>query len=211
MKHEWRKKEKVVYLPKNKPELIEIPEFKFFTIEGEGNPNNNSFPEYIGVLYSLSYAIKMSPKKGIEPKGYYDYTVYPLEGIWDLNEEAKKSYNGTLNKDDLIFKLMIRQPGFVTEEFAQKILEITKVKKPHELLDKVKFETISDGLCIQMMHLGSYDNEPESFKQMEEFSANEGFQRISKVHREVYLSDARKVAPEKLKTVLRFQVIPSKN
>ncbi len=211
MKHEWKKKEKKFYLPKNKPEILEIPEFKFFTIEGEGNPNNNSFPEYIGVLYSLSYAIKMSPKKGIEPKGYYDYTVYPLEGIWDLNEEAKKNYNGTLNKDDLIFKLMIRQPGFVTEEFAQKILEITKVKKTHELLDKVKFETISDGLCIQMMHLGSYDNEPESFKQMEEFSANEGFQRISKVHREVYLSDARKVAPEKLKTVLRFQVIPSKN
>ncbi len=204
MKHEWKKKEKSIYIPKNKPELIKIPKFKYFTIEGEGNPNSGLFPEYIGVLYSLSYAIKMSPKKGIEPKGYFDYTVYPLEGIWDLNEKAKKNYNGVLNKDDLIFKLMIRQPDFVTEEFAQIIIELTKEKKPHELLSKVKFEKISDGLCVQMMHLGSYDNEPESFKLMEEFASNEGYIRKSKVHREIYLSDARKVAPEKLKTILRF-------
>ncbi len=107
MKHEWRKKEKEIYLPKNKPVRIKIPEYKFYTIEGRGNPNDDFFPEYIGVLYSLSYAIKMSPKKGMEPEGYYDYTVYPLEGVWDINEEAKKNFNGVLDKDSLIFKLMI--------------------------------------------------------------------------------------------------------
>ena len=206
MKHEWKKNEKQFYLPKIKPERITIPDFSFFTIDGEGNPNDEIFSECIGVLYSLSYAIKMSPKKGLEPKGYYDYTVYPLEGIWDINEKAKKRYNGILNKDDLVYKVMIRQPDFVEEAYAQKIINLTKEKKPHKLLDQVKFEKISDGDCIQMMHIGSYDDEPESFKLMEEYALSQNLKRVSKIHREIYLSDARKVAPEKLKTVLRFKV-----
>ncbi len=206
MKHEWRKKEKGIYIPKNKPEIIDIPEFKYITIEGEGNPNSDHFPEYIGVLYSLSYAAKMSPKKGIEPEGFFDYTVYPLEGIWDISEEAKKTFDGTLNKDDLIFKLMIRQPDFITQEFFETILEMTKKKKPHELLDHVKFEKLNEGKCVQMLHLGSYDDEPASFQIMEEFAENSGLNRISKVHKEIYITDARKTAPEKLKTVLRFRV-----
>lgn len=206
MKHEWRKKEKEIYLPKNEPEVIKVPEYKFLTIEGEGNPNSDFFPEYIGVLYALSYTIKMSPKKGIKPKGYFDYTVYPLEGVWDINDEAKKTYDGKIDKNDLIFKLMIRQPDFVDEEFVKKMMEQTKKKKPHVLLEKVKFEKITDGKCIQMMHLGSYDNEPESFKIMEEFAAKENLFRMSKAHREIYVSDFRKVAAEKLKTVLRFKV-----
>jgi len=148
----------------------------------------------------------MSPKKGLKPKGYFEYTVYPLEGVWDLNEEAKKKFNGKFDKNDLIFKLMIRQPDFIDEQFAQMMLEQTKQKKPHDLLNKVKFEKIIDGKCVQMMHLGSYDNEPQSFKQMEDFAEQENLSRISKVHREIYLSDARKIAPEKLKTVLRFKV-----
>jgi hypothetical protein len=167
MKHKWKKNEKHFYLPKNKPELISIPKFRFFTIEGSGNPNNDFFAEYIGVLYSLSYGIKMSPKKGIEPKGYFDYTVYPLEGVWDLNEEAKKSFNGTINKNDLVFKLMIRQPDFVESDFTLQILEYTKKKKPHDLLEKVRFEEIIEGDCIQMLHIGSYDDEPASFRIME--------------------------------------------
>ena len=206
MKHEWRKKEKDIYSPKNKPEIIKIPEYKFFAIEGEGNPNDDFFPEYIGVLYALSYAIKMSPKKGIKPDGYFDYTVYPLEGVWDINKNAKKTYDGKIDKNYLIFKLMIRQPDFVDDEFAKIMIEQTKKKKPHVLLEKVKFVKTTDGECVQMMHLGSYDNEPESFKLMEEFAKKKNLLRISKVHREIYLSDARKVAPEKLKTVLRFKV-----
>jgi len=206
MKHEWRKHEKDFYVPKKKPAKVTIPQFKFFTISGEGNPNSDSFPDYIEVLYAISYAVKMSPKKGNAPTGYFDYTVYPLEGVWDLNEEAKKNYDGTLNKDDLIFKLMIRQPDFVTDEFASKIIEQVKEKKKLPLLDKLSFETIDEGECVQMLHLGSYDDEPASFALMEDFATQEGIDRKSKIHREIYLSDARKVAPEKLKTVLRFQV-----
>ena len=206
MKHEWRKKEKHIYLPKNNPEIVEIPEFGYFTIEGKGNPNNEYFPEFIGVLYSLAYAVKMSPKKGLAPDNYFDYTVYPLEGIWDITEEAKEKFDGTLNKDDLVFKLMLRQPDFVNISFAKKIIEITRDKKPHKLLEKVRFEKISEGKSIQMLHIGSYDNEPESFRIMEDFANAQGLKRLSKIHKEIYLSDARKVAPEKLKTVLRFKV-----
>ncbi|MGB5819387.1 MAG: GyrI-like domain-containing protein [Saonia sp.] len=206
MKHEWRKKEKEVYLPKTKPETVNIPEYQFLTLKGEGNPNSNFFAECVGVLYALSYAIKMSPKKGIGPKGYYDYTVYPLEGVWDINEKAKKTYDGVINKDDLMFTLMIRQPDFVDDRYVAKMTELTKIKKPHPLLEKVKFERITDGHCVQMMHLGSYDNEAESFKLMEEFAAAQNLFRTSKVHREIYVSDFRKTKPEKLKTILRFQV-----
>lgn len=207
MKHEWRKKEKGIYFPKNKPEFINIPSYKFLTIKGEGNPNKPFFSEYIGVLYALSYAIKMTLKKReTKPPAYQDYTVYPLEGVWDISEEAKKTFSGKVNKDDFVFKLMIRQPDFVEETFYQEMLELTKQKKPHELLDQVVFESIAEGACVQMMHLGSYDNEPESFKIMEDFAEKENLTRLSKVHREIYLSDFRKVAPEKLKTVLRFRV-----
>ena len=205
MKYEWRKKEKNFYLPKNKPEHIHIPPFKFFTIKGEGNPNGEHFPKYIEVLYSISYAVRMSHKKGLAPKGYFEYTVYPLEGIWDVNEQAK-SNQSAFNKDDLVFKLMIRQPDFVEPDFAQQMLELTKAKKPHPLLGQVNFETIEDGNSVQMMHLGPYDDEPASFQKMEEFAEENGLVRLSKTHREIYLSDFRKVAPEKLKTVLRFKV-----
>ena len=206
MKHEWRKKEKGIYLSKSKPEIIDVPKFKFLTIEGEGNPNSDHFTECIVALYSLSYGIKMCPKKGIEPDGYFDYTVYPLEGVWDINEEAKKVFAGTINKDDLVFKLMIRQPDFVNADLVERIRAMTKEKKSQDLLDNVKFEDIKEGKCVQMLHLGSYDNEPATFKIMEDFAVESGIKRLSKVHREIYLSDARKVVPEKLKTVLRFQV-----
>ncbi len=206
MKHDWKKHDKQFYLPKNKPETIVVPKFNFFTIEGKGNPNDAFFADYIGVLYSLSYAIKMSPKQGFAPANYEEYTVFPLEGVWDIEEDAKKNYNGTLDKNALIFKLMMRQPDFVTSEFAHEALERTKKKKPHPLLEKVKFETIEDGLCVQMLHEGSYDSEPISFLKMQEFTDANQLKRIGHNHREIYLSDARKVAPEKLKTVLRFWV-----
>ncbi|NHF60861.1 hypothetical protein FK220_016015 [Flavobacteriaceae bacterium TP-CH-4] len=205
MKHEWRKKEKELYLPKNSPEIVEVPTFQFLTIAGAGNPNSDSFPECISVLYALSYAIKMTLKKESKINDYQDYTVYPLEGVWDINEEAQKTFDGTLNKDDLVFTLMIRQPDFVDAAFVERMREQTQVKKPHPLLEGVKFETIEEGLCVQMMHLGSYDSEPESFERMEDFAVKNQLQRISKTHREIYISDFRKVVPEKLKTVLRFQ------
>lgn len=207
MKHEWRIAEKALYLPKTKPELVTVSAQKFITISGKGNPNSKHFSDCVSVLYPISYAIKMNPKKMEHPpKGYFNYTVYPLEGIWDLNEEAKKQYDGTLNKDDLVFKLMIRQPDFVTEDFYNDMLALTKIKKPHPFLEHLTFETITDGKCIQIMHVGHYDNEPESFKKMGQFAVEQGVERLSKAHREIYLSDFRKVAPEKLKTILRFQL-----
>jgi hypothetical protein len=208
MKHEWRKKEKQVYIPKAKPELIEIPEYNFLTISGKGNPNNPEFADYIGALYPICYGIKMGLKKNPILKNYYDYTVYPLEGVWDISEEAKKIYTEKtqLNKDDLVFTLMIRQPSFITKEYALEAIEKAKLKKQNPLFDKVNFEKITEGKCIQMLHIGSYDNEPETFKIMEDFATNKDLERASKIHREIYLSDFRKVAPEKLKTVLRFKL-----
>ena len=204
MKYEWKKQEKEFYLPKEKPVDIMIPEMRFFTLNGKGNPNGHDFAESVQVLYSLAYAIKMMPKQGMTPEGYFEYAVYPLEGIWDLSEEGK--LKEVLDKDELIFTIMIRQPGFVTEALAQMALENTKKKKPHPLLEKVKFETIEDGHCVQMLHKGSFDAEPVSFALMEEYCNKNSLKRVSKVHREIYLSDARKTAPEKLNTVLRFGV-----
>jgi len=129
MKQDWKKNEKNFYLPKNKPERIDVPAFQFFMIEGKGNPNDDFFAEYIGALYSVSYAVKMSWKSGAAPENYFEYTVYPLEGVWDLSEEAKKNYTGKIDKNDLVFNLMIRQPDFVTEEFAKEMIEKTKKKK----------------------------------------------------------------------------------
>jgi len=206
LKYEWKKNDKQFYLPKDKPETIVLPKFKFFSIQGKGNPNDEFFGEYIGVLYSLSYAVKMSPRQGLPLKDYFEYTVFPLEGVWDIDEKARENYNGILDKNSLVFNLMIRQPDFLTPGFALETIERTKKKKPHALLDKVKFEIIEEGHCVQMLHKGSYDDEPGSFAKMEAFADENKLKRISKIHREIYLSDARKVAPEKLRTVLRFKV-----
>lgn len=204
MKHEWKKQEKGLYLPKTTPETITVPELKYFMLDGAGNPNAVEFSEAIGVLYSLSYAMKMLPKKGLIPEGYFEYTVYPLEGIWDLAEEA--SHLEKLDKDSLIYTIMIRQPDFVTYELAHQVLESVKEKKPHVLLDKVKFGILEEGLCVQMLHVGHYDEEPASFSKMEEYCANHNLRRLSKIHKEIYISDARKTDVSKLKTVLRFKV-----
>lgn len=209
MKYEWKKSEKQFYLPPGKPQLVQVPRFKFFTINGQGNPNDDFFAEYVTVLYALSYGVKMSPKKGNAPQGYFDYTIYPLEGIWSLSPEGIHSFDGKIDKNELVFKLMIRQPDFVERDFAMQILEQTIKRKPHDLLEQVKFEEETEGVCIQMLHSGSYDNEPASFKAMEKFAHEKDYVRKSKAHREIYLSDARRVSPDKLKTVLRFGVEPS--
>lgn len=207
MKQDWKKIDKQYYLPKTKPELVKVPPFKFYSILGQGDPNDKPFQDDIGVLYSLAYAIKMSPKNSFAPKDYFEYTVYPLEGIWDLTEEAKRSNSATLDKSKLVYNLMIRQPDFVTHDFALEAISRTKKKKYHPQLEKVKFEIIEDNYCIQMMHIGSYDSEPASFELMEDFCKLNGFKRESKQHREIYLSDFRKVSHDKLKTVLRFRIL----
>ena len=204
MKHEWRKKEKNYYIPKTKPEIVNMEKFKFIQIKGSGSPNNEEFSERVGVLYSLAYAIKMMPKKGITPDGYFDYTVYPLEGIWDLDEEGR--LKNEFDKNNLVYNIMIRQPDFVTKEVFDLAMEMTKKKKPNKLLDDVVFGEIEEGMCVQMMHIGPYDDEYKSFEVMKEFIKDNNLVIKSLAHREIYISDVRKIALEKLKTVLRYMV-----
>ena len=205
MKYEWRKNDKELYLPKTKPTLIEIPRMPFFVIDGKGNPNtSSSFEQAIGALYSLSYSIKMLPKGGVMPDGYFEYNVFPLEGVWDIDN--KDIEYTSLTKDNLVYSLMIRQPDFVTKSLALDTIEKVKIKKPNKELDNVHFEAIDDGLCVEMMHIGSYDDEQKSFDIMEKFCEENNLVRLSKTHREIYISDPRKTSPDKMKTVLRFRV-----
>lgn len=204
MKYEWRKKDKELYLPKAKPTVINVGEYNYFTLSGEGNPNDEPFAEAVGVLYSLSYAVKMLPKRDATPPDYYEYTVFPLEGIWDLKDKSKSS--GKLDKDNLKYTIMIRQPDFLTESLASDIFEYVAIKKPHPLLHNTKFECLTDGLCLQMLHIGSYDNEPGTFAIMKQFCDDNGYIRTLHSHKEIYLNDARKTPKEKLKTTLRFSI-----
>ncbi|MPN48724.1 hypothetical protein SDC9_196336 [bioreactor metagenome] len=173
-------------------------------ISGKGNPNSEEFSEKIGILYSLSYAVRMMPRKGYTPEGYFEYTVYPLEGVWDLTEEGRQA--NTLNKDELLYTIMIRQPDFVTEEVVNKAFEIVRKKGHNPLLNEVTFEAMEDGLAVQMMHVGSYDEEPQSFQQMKNFIKENNLEIVTLKHREIYISDSRRTEKSKLKTVLRYQV-----
>ncbi len=211
-KHEWRKKEKDIYMPKAKPAVIDVPTFKYLTIKGHGSPAAGLFTSCIGALYPLAYIIKMHLKTlDAKPEGYQDFTVYPLEGVWDINEEAKKNFTGKVRKEDFVYTLMIRQPDFITEEFYAEMKErlrsnLKTKKTPNPFVEQVNFESIADGKCIQMLHVGPYDNEDETFNTMESYARKHDMTRLSKIHREIYLSDFRKTTPEKLKTTLRFQV-----
>ena len=204
MKHEYKKHEKELYCPKEKPQLLNVPKQKFFCIKGKGNPNNKDFSERIAVLYSLSYAVRMMPKNGFAPDGYFEYTVYPLEGVWDVSEDARNSKE--LIKDGLLYTIMIRQPNFVTKEVFQKAFEIANKKKPHPMLEEVYFDEIEDGLSVQILHNGSYDSEPESFNKMKKFIEDNNYEIKTLVHREIYLTDSRKVEKDNSKTILRYRI-----
>jgi len=200
-KHEWRKHEKEYYLPKQEPVLVTVPEFKYIMLEGYGNPNNEEFSDAIGVLYSVAYGIKMLPKNGVVREGYFEYTVYPLEGIWEGVEDEEN-----LDKDKLHYKIMMRQPDFVDEDLFKIVIEMVKKKKPHVRLDEVEFATMDEGLAIQALHMGSYDNESETFDKMKKYCEENSLKRVGFWHREIYLSDARKTEKNKLKTVLQYNV-----
>lgn len=199
MKYEWRKAEKNMYLPKATPELLRVPSFNFLTITGTGDPNMPAFSERVAALYSLAYSIRMTMKR----QGF-EYTVYPLEGLWTLPTAPKAP--GQFNKADLQYKIMIRQPDQVTPADFESALSAVRLKKPNNYLEQVKWEVIEDGASVQIMHVGSFDSEGKSFAQMDVFCKEEHLHRKNHVHREIYLSDARKVAPEKRKTVLRYFV-----
>ncbi|MEH7253718.1 GyrI-like domain-containing protein [Neobacillus niacini] len=186
------------------PTKIMVPPLKYFTLKGAGNPNSEAFKESVEALYALSYAIRMMPKKGITPDGYFEYTVFPLEGVWDLDEVGRQLKH--LDKDRLVYKLMIRQPDFVTEELFSMAKELSTKKVSDDLLESVKFEIIEEGLCVQCLHIGDYDSELETFSKMEDFCSANNLTRIDKRHREIYISDPRKTDPAKLKTVLRHKL-----
>jgi len=208
MKYEWKKSEKELYLPKDTPGLVTVPRQKFFKIKGQGNPNVGDFGERVGALYSLAYAVRMMPRNGYTPEGYYEYTVYPLEGLWDLSDEGRKAT--AFSKDDLIYTIMIRQPEFVTQEGAEKALATVRRKKPNKLLDEVFFEESEEELCVQVMHTGSYDDEPQSFAKMKQFIADNRLEMVSMVHREIYIKSLRDgdsaEDKAKMKTTLRYSV-----
>lgn len=210
IKKEWKKDEKELYGTKSKPVALTVPNMKFFMLEGQGNPNDAFFADCIEALYGASYGLRMSYKQGTEPAGFYEYTVYPLEGVWDLTEAGRQTQlteGGHLDKNELVFKLMIRQPDFVTKAWAETHLPALAAKRKNPLMAKVQYVEMAEGLCIQMLHEGPYDDEPASFAAMEAFCEANHMKRLSKVHREIYLSDARKVTPDKLKTILRFQAV----
>ena len=209
MKYEWRKQDKDIYLPK-KIHITKIDSYKFIVIEGKGNPNSAEFNQCVEALYALSYGIKMAPKKNIQIDGYFEYTVFPLEGLWDLSEKGKELYNAENSiidiKDELVYQIMIRQPEFVTDELFDSIKESVYLKKKNKKILDSKLINSKETTVCQTIHIGSYDNEPETFHNMEIHCQDHGYERISKVHTEIYISDPRKTSPEKLKTTLRFEV-----
>lgn len=203
-KIDYKKTYKELYLPKAVPSVIDVPETPFIRIAGSGDPNGEAFAREIEALYSVSYAVKMSYKSDDVPAGYYEYTVFPLEGVWDLVDRAKPA----TDKSNLKYAIMIRQPDFLTDKLFERFVARTKTKKPNPLLDRLTFGRDAEGLCCQMMHIGSFDDEPASFAAMEIWCRDNGYERTEKTHREIYLSDPRKVAAAKMKTVLRFPVRP---
>lgn len=209
-KYEWRIAEESIDLPRCTPQIIDPPEFNFISIEGMGSPDEKQFIKNSGALYSLAYSIRMLPKKMPRvPQGYFDFSVYPLEGLWHTNEKAKALYSSVVDKEPCVYQLMIRQPGFVDDLFFKHSLQLTKQRRRNRLLDKLQFVRQREGLCVQMLHLGPFENRAASFEKMEYFAKREGLVRVSKAYREIYVSDTRNSAPEKLRTVLRFQVKPS--
>nr|WP_314632692.1 GyrI-like domain-containing protein [uncultured Mogibacterium sp.] len=201
MKYEWKKQEKNLYNSKQTPVVVEVPKQKFISIKGQGNPNEEDFSDRISALYSLAYAIKMLFKNTIkagEGDGITDFTVYPLEGLWETIEEFDKS--------KLKYKLMIKQPDFIAQDTFSRALENVKKKKPNELYEEIIFEEIEDGKSIQVLHVGSYDDEPNSFDKMNELASECNLIRIGVVHREIYLSNKNRTSEEKQKTILRYSV-----
>lgn len=201
-KQDYHKDFKSLYIPKAVPEIVKVPSIKFAVIDGEGDPNEEGFGLDTAALYGFSYAVKMSYKGKDVPEGFYDYTVFPLEGEWDLIDKSKPA----TDKSNFRYRIMIRQPDFLTDNLFVRFLDATMKKKPGPSLEKIKFEEITEGLCCQMMHIGPFSEEPQSFERMELFCHENGYKRLFKTHREIYLSDPRKTEPDKLKTVLRFRI-----
>ncbi|MBQ8613954.1 MAG: GyrI-like domain-containing protein [Ruminiclostridium sp.] len=207
MPFDYKKEYKEFYMPPKKPVITEIPSMNYLAVRGKGNPNDEEgeYKTAIGLLYGIAFTIKMSKKTDYRIDGYFDYVVPPLEGLWWQKDSDGIDYS---RKDEFNWISMIRLPDFVTEkDFKWAIDEATRKKKTD--FSKVEFFTYNEGLCVQCMHIGSYDSEPETVAAMNEYVKSMGYVidiNESRLHHEIYLSDPRKAAPEKLKTVIRHPI-----
>lgn len=200
MKYEWKKQEKEFYGAKKSPTLVTVPTQNYIMISGKGNPNDSDFSNRVSALYSLVYAIKMAYKATATQNEFDDFTVFPLEGIWQNIEKTE------LVKENLEYTIMIRQPEFICEDMVKAALERVKVKKPNPLFDEIDFGTMNDGKCVEILHIGAFDDEPISFEKMEQFMLSNSLERVKSYHREIYLNNANRVEKSKLKTILRYVV-----
>ncbi len=229
MAFDYKKEYRQFYMPKSKPELVNIPPMNYIAVRGEGNPNeeNGAYQQAISVLYAVAYTLKMSYKTDYKIEGFFEYVVPPLEGFWwqdiqqttetvahimaqtnTVSRHKKTAGVDYSNKDTFQWISVIRLPDFITKKDFDWAVE-TATKKKKLDCSAAKFMTIDEGLCVQIMHTGSFDDEPKTVALMDEYIEQNGYVNdinASRLHHEIYLSDARKVAPEKWKTVIRHPI-----
>lgn len=207
MAFDFKKEYKEYYLPKNRPSIIDVPKMNYIAIRGKGNPNeeNGDYQNTLGLLYGIAYTIKMSYKGDHKIDGFFEYVVPPLEGLWWQDGKDGIDYD---HKEQLNFISIIRLPDFVTKaDFEWAIAEATKKKKQD--FSRVEFLTYDEGLCVQCMHTGSYDDEPATVELMHKFAEDNGYKldiTDTRYHHEIYLSDPRKCIADKLKTIIRHPI-----
>ena len=207
MAFDFKKEYKEFYLPPQKPTILAVPPMNYLAVRGKGDPNeeNGEYKQAIGLLYGIAFTIKMSKKGSRQIDGYFDFVVPPLEGFWWQQDRQGIDYAA---KEKLEWISLIRLPGFVTKADFDWALQAAAEKKKTDF-SKVEFLTYDEGLCVQCMHIGSYDDEPATVQQLHEFMQQQGYSldiADKRFHHEIYLSDARKTPPEKLKTVIRHPI-----
>lgn len=210
MAFDFKKEYKAFYLPKNKPEIVEIPRANYIAVRGVGDPNEEggAYQQAISVLYSVAYTLKMSARAGHEIEGFFDYVVPPLEGFWWQDHADGINYT---DKSAFHWISVIRLPEFVTPADLDWAVE-TASRKKHLDCSGAEFLTVDEGLCVQIMHLGPFDEEPATIARMDAYLAENGYANDlteTRLHHEIYMSDARRVPPEKWKTVIRHPIKPA--
>ncbi len=207
MAFDFKKEYKEFYMPKGKPEIVTIPKANYIAVRGKGDPNDEggAYQQAVGILYAVAYTLKMSYKTDYRIEGFFDYVVPPLEGFWWQDGVGGIDYS---DKSTFNWISVIRLPDFVTQkDFDWATGEAEK--KKHLDCSKAEFLTIDEGLCVQIMHIGPFDDEPATVSMMNAYLLENGYENDfsgSRLHHEIYLSDARKVAPEKWKTVIRHPI-----
>ena len=207
MAFDFKKEYRALYMPKDKPEIVTVPAANFIAIRGQGDPNEEggAYQQAIGVLYAVAYTLKMSYKTDHRIKGFFDYVVPPLEGFWYQDGVDGIDYS---DKSTFCWISVIRLPEFVTKRDFDWACETASKKKKLDC-SKVEFLTIHEGLCVQIMHIGAFDDEPATVAIMDRFIRENGYENDfsdDRLHHEIYLTDARKVEPQKWKTVIRHPI-----